>query len=213
MKLTIDQSPEYPDLEITIKCSRIDEKLSIRALLNGKFEARLDNEEKIVINRHYVQALKAVIAFERRGSMLWVRQFWAINCYTYTCLILLYAVLAGVGLFPSLEWHTILVMFLLTSGITISIVIAEVWMSSRVWITHLIRLLLITGIVFGFGYLADFFSFEPIYVLIVGGMNILIYVAVFGLMLIQTQAEAREVNKRLVEFKRQQGERNDGEDH
>ncbi|MEK3883380.1 LytTR family DNA-binding domain-containing protein [Paenibacillus sp. PL2-23] len=34
---------------------------SVRALLNGKFEAQLFNKEKLVINRHYVQALKEKI--------------------------------------------------------------------------------------------------------------------------------------------------------
>lgn len=143
MKLIIDQSPEHRDLEITIKCGMIDERLerliaqirmmssaitgrkdgrsylirledafyfesidnktfvyaesdvyacsqklyeleqqlagslfvriskscilnveklaSVRALLNGKFEAQLSNGEKLIINRHYVQALKEKI--------------------------------------------------------------------------------------------------------------------------------------------------------
>lgn len=36
---------------------------SVRALLNGKFEAQLANKEKLIINRHYVQALKEKIHF------------------------------------------------------------------------------------------------------------------------------------------------------
>lgn len=36
---------------------------SVRALLNGKFEATLANKEKLIINRHYVQALKEKIQF------------------------------------------------------------------------------------------------------------------------------------------------------
>jgi len=31
---------------------------SVRALLNGKMEAELDNGEKVIINRHYVEDLK-----------------------------------------------------------------------------------------------------------------------------------------------------------
>ncbi len=31
---------------------------SVRALLNGKMEAELDNGEKVIINRHYVDSLK-----------------------------------------------------------------------------------------------------------------------------------------------------------
>ncbi len=31
---------------------------SVRALLNGKMEAELENGEKVIINRHYVEALK-----------------------------------------------------------------------------------------------------------------------------------------------------------
>ena len=34
---------------------------SVRALLGGKFEAQLSNKEKLIINRHYVQALKEKI--------------------------------------------------------------------------------------------------------------------------------------------------------
>lgn len=30
----------------------------VKALINGKFEAKLNNEERIIINRHYVQAFK-----------------------------------------------------------------------------------------------------------------------------------------------------------
>lgn len=36
---------------------------SVRALLYGKFEAQLANKEKLIINRHYVQALKEKIQF------------------------------------------------------------------------------------------------------------------------------------------------------
>lgn len=32
---------------------------SVRALLNGKFEASLTNNEKVIVNRHYVKAFKA----------------------------------------------------------------------------------------------------------------------------------------------------------
>lgn len=31
---------------------------SVRALLNGKFEATLTNSEKVIVNRHYVKAFK-----------------------------------------------------------------------------------------------------------------------------------------------------------
>lgn len=31
---------------------------SVRALLNGKFEASLTNNEKVIVNRHYVRAFK-----------------------------------------------------------------------------------------------------------------------------------------------------------
>ncbi|RXZ79675.1 LytTR family transcriptional regulator [Paenibacillaceae bacterium] len=36
---------------------------SVKALLYGKFEAQLINKEKLIINRHYVQALKEKIQF------------------------------------------------------------------------------------------------------------------------------------------------------
>lgn len=31
---------------------------SVRALFNGKFEATLTNDEKVIVNRHYVKAFK-----------------------------------------------------------------------------------------------------------------------------------------------------------
>lgn len=31
---------------------------SVRALFNGKFEAQLTNDEKVIVNRHYVKAFK-----------------------------------------------------------------------------------------------------------------------------------------------------------
>lgn len=37
--------------------------VSVRALLYGKFEAQLANTEKLIINRHYVQALKEKMQF------------------------------------------------------------------------------------------------------------------------------------------------------
>ncbi|MGZ7441942.1 LytTR family DNA-binding domain-containing protein [Paenibacillus sp. TH7-28] len=36
---------------------------SVRALINGRFEARLDNGEKLFINRHYVQGFKQKFDF------------------------------------------------------------------------------------------------------------------------------------------------------
>lgn len=49
-------------LRISKSCILNVAKLSsVRALLNGKFEAQLANQEKLVINRHYVQALKEKI--------------------------------------------------------------------------------------------------------------------------------------------------------
>ncbi|MGG3453092.1 putative HTH-type transcriptional regulator [compost metagenome] len=36
---------------------------SVRALINGRFEARLQNGEKLVINRHYVQGFKEKFNF------------------------------------------------------------------------------------------------------------------------------------------------------
>ena len=36
----------------------IEQLLSVRALLNGKYEAQLKNKEKIVINRHYIPNFK-----------------------------------------------------------------------------------------------------------------------------------------------------------
>ena len=41
----------------------ISKLASVRALLNAKFEAKLTNGEKLVINRHYVQGLKEKITF------------------------------------------------------------------------------------------------------------------------------------------------------
>lgn len=37
---------------------------SVRALLNGKMEAELDNGEKVIINRHYVEALKQKLGLQ-----------------------------------------------------------------------------------------------------------------------------------------------------
>ncbi|MGG6310693.1 LytTR family DNA-binding domain-containing protein [Paenibacillus macerans] len=36
---------------------------SVRALINGRFEAKLDNGEKLIINRHYVQSFKGKFEF------------------------------------------------------------------------------------------------------------------------------------------------------
>lgn len=36
----------------------IEKVRSVRALFNGKFEATLSNEERLIINRHYVKAFK-----------------------------------------------------------------------------------------------------------------------------------------------------------
>ncbi|RRJ64281.1 LytTR family transcriptional regulator [Paenibacillus oralis] len=36
---------------------------SVRALINGRFEAKLDNGEKLIINRHYVQGFKQKFDF------------------------------------------------------------------------------------------------------------------------------------------------------
>ncbi|MDF2721551.1 MAG: LytTR family transcriptional regulator [Paenibacillus sp.] len=145
MKLIIEQSPEHTEVELTIKCADIDERLerliaqirlhsfsitgkkdgssypvrledvyyfesidnktficteqdvfecgyklyeleehlaesdfvriskacilnfsklaSVRALLNAKFEAKLSNGEKLIINRHYVRGLKEKLTF------------------------------------------------------------------------------------------------------------------------------------------------------
>ncbi|MEA5004123.1 MAG: LytTR family DNA-binding domain-containing protein [Christensenella sp.] len=37
---------------------------SVRALLNGKMEAELENGEKVIINRHYVEALKRKLGMQ-----------------------------------------------------------------------------------------------------------------------------------------------------
>lgn len=41
---------------LVVNTSKIE---SVRALFNGKFEATLINNEKVIINRHYVKAFKA----------------------------------------------------------------------------------------------------------------------------------------------------------
>ncbi len=37
---------------------------SVRALLNGKMEAELENAERVIINRHYVEGLKRKLGLE-----------------------------------------------------------------------------------------------------------------------------------------------------
>lgn len=41
---------------------------SVRALLNGKMEAEMENREKVIINRHYVEALKQKLGMQGGGE-------------------------------------------------------------------------------------------------------------------------------------------------
>ncbi|MDF2721550.1 MAG: hypothetical protein K0Q59_1225 [Paenibacillus sp.] len=129
------------------------------------------------------------------------KKYMTINCYTFTCLLLLYHGLELLGWFPPMEKGQIYVYFLMTTTIALLIAWSRRLPVSNAPLEAALDIASIVIGVFGVGAAFRLFPFEWRYILLIGGMIAVIYVAVSGIMMIRDKAEARMINEKLLRRK------------
>lgn len=120
-----------------------------------------------------------------------------IICYSFTFLVLLYAFLAWLGVFPPLATSNIFLFLAMTTGITVLIALTDKLPIKNSLLCSLIRILDITLVVFTLGILTDLFPLEWSYIFYTLGMILVIYFGVCGVLMIKDQADAQAINKQI----------------
>lgn len=126
-----------------------------------------------------------------------LKAYFNINSYSFTFLVLLYALLAWLDVFPPLATGDIFIFFIMTTCITFLIQLTDKLPIANPLLCSLIRILDIVFVVYTIGFLSDLFPLNWINILTTLGMIVLIYFCVYGVMMIKDQADAKAINKQI----------------
>lgn len=125
------------------------------------------------------------------------KTYFTINCYSFTFLILIYALLAKLELFPPLTIDSVFVHFLMTLCGTLLIALTDRLPIGNELLASFIRIVDVAVAVFGIGFTFDLIPMEWTTILPIMGMILVIYVCVAAISMIKGQADANEINKQL----------------
>ncbi len=135
------------------------------------------------------------------------KAYFSINCYSFTLLILIYAVLDKLNVFPPVTSDHIFVYFLMTTLIAILIALTNKLPIKNNLLCSLIRLLDITLVVFSLGITFKIFPLDWFIISIIMGMILVIYFGVQGLLIIKDHSDAHAINKQLTLKKKEKKDR------
>lgn len=126
-----------------------------------------------------------------------LKTYFNITCYSFTLLVLLYATLAGLNVFPPLSTSNIFLFLFITMCISILMIVTDRLPIKNNLFILLIRLLDIVFVVFTIGILSDLFPLEWSYILYTLGMILVIYFSVYAVLMIKDQSDAKAINKQI----------------
>ncbi|RXZ79676.1 DUF3021 family protein [Paenibacillaceae bacterium] len=126
-----------------------------------------------------------------------LKTHFTIICYSFTFLVLLYAVMDAVEIFPPLSAGNIFLFMGMTVSIKLLIALTDKLPVKNGTLASLIRIADIIIVVFTLGILFELFPLDWFYILCTLGMILIIYFGVGSILMIKDQADANAINKQL----------------
>ncbi|MEK3883381.1 hypothetical protein [Paenibacillus sp. PL2-23] len=133
------------------------------------------------------------------------KAYFAITCYSFTFLMLIYSALNLLGLFRPASAREVLLMFLITLCGSILIAVTDRLPIRNPMAAAFVRVADVSVCVFGIGFAAKMIPLNALYVLIIFAMIVAIYVIVSAFMMIKDKAEASAINEQLSRRYKQTG--------
>ncbi|MGZ7441943.1 hypothetical protein [Paenibacillus sp. TH7-28] len=120
------------------------------------------------------------------------------DCIAFTFVVLAYSILSLLEVLPPFETVLTFQLFAITSCcIAILMLVTERIAWKRLWTSIAADILAVLLSVFIVGPLLGVFSFDLNSTAVIGGMSILAYFAVYGVMIMKDRADASRINRKL----------------
>ncbi len=125
------------------------------------------------------------------------------NCISFTILMLLYALLEKAGSASPLTVDVMLDFLVITTVISVLMYLSERFLQPGVLLGMALDIAIIFLVVFGLGSLAfNMFPFTWQQFIVISGMILITYFAVYGFMVIKEQRDAERINESIQKRKR-----------
>ena len=127
------------------------------------------------------------------------KQYFFVDCVSFTILTVLYTALSLLGVTPAPDAQIVFILLAMTTCIAVLLSITDRFFSGFSPMRMVVELAEVFGVVFLIGGLTGFIPIweEPIYILIVAAMILAIYFGTWFMMLLKTQADANEINRKI----------------
>lgn len=176
----------------------IEKLQSVKPLINGKLEANLKNNEKILINRHYVPEFKKKFGIYEVVVMK-LRESIVISCVSYTAVMIIISILNGMGV-TGLSWKFNLELFLVTTLISLFMYIIDKLNIESQPVYMILQILSVAISVLGIGGgVMKWFSWTLEYVSITTGVFVVVYFITYGVVFLINSITTEKINQKIAE--------------
>lgn len=176
----------------------IEKLQSVKPLINGKLEANLKNNEKILINRHYVPEFKKKFGIYEVVVMK-LRESIVISCVSYTAVMIIISILNGMGV-TGLSWKFNLELFLVTTLISLFMYIIDKLNIESQSVYMILQILSVAISVLGIGGgVMKWFSWTLEYVSITTGVFVVVYFITYGVVFLINSITTEKINQKIAE--------------
>ncbi|MDU4694994.1 MAG: DUF3021 family protein [Paenibacillus sp.] len=129
--------------------------------------------------------------------MIKLKTYITIDCISYTFVILIFSGLSLLDVLPSLTTLLALQIFAMTTCIALLMFLTDRIPWKSLWSSIAVDIVTVLVSVFGIGWLFRVFPMDWPNFALIGGMSVMVYFAVFGVLVIKDRVDADKINQRI----------------
>lgn len=139
--------------------------------------------------------------------MLYIKRYLTSDCISYTFVVLIYSILASLDIMPPLTTLLAFQLFAMSTAATLLMAITDRIAWKNRWLSMIVDLIDVLLGVFVTGMLLQVFSLNLLNLIVIIGMCIFVYFAVYGVLMIKDQVDASRINQKLQSLQQNRAKR------
>lgn len=139
--------------------------------------------------------------------MLYIKRYLTSDCISYTFVVLIYSILASLDIMPPFTTLLAFQAFAMTTACTVLMALTDQIPWKNRWLSMIVDLIDVLLGVFVTGILLQVFSLNLLNLIVIIGMCVFVYFAVYGVLMIKDKMDASHINQQLQSLQQNRAKR------
>lgn len=139
--------------------------------------------------------------------MLYIKRYLTSDCISYTFVVLIYSILASLDIMPPLTTLLAFQLFAMSTAATVLMACTDQIPWKNRWLSMIVDLIDVLLGVFVTGMLLQVFSLNLLNLMVIIGMCVFVYFAVYGVLMIKDKMDASHINQKLQSLQQNRAKR------